>query len=159
MVILGLDPGIARCGFGVVEMQANPRYLRSGCITTPAHLAVEDRLVMLGADVEKIITDTSPALAVIEQIYFGANAKTAMLTAQARGVILYVLRQHHIPIEHVTPLQIKSRLTGYGSADKHQVQQVITRRLGLDAPPQPDDAADAVAAALCANLSPITNRL
>lgn len=149
MVILGLDPGLARTGFGVIDTNQPNQYVRCGCLTTPKYLELEDRLVMLGQDLEKIIASANPDHAVVEQVFFGANAKTAFVTAQARGVLLYVLRSHRIPIEHLTPLQIKSRLTGYGQADKHQIQILVTKRLGLGSAPKPDDAADALAAALC----------
>lgn len=149
MIILGLDPGIARTGFGVINTSLPKAFVRCGCLTTPAGMAVEDRLHLLGQDLTKLAADVTPDVAVVETILFGANTKTAMLTAQARGVLLYILRQHRIAVYNLTPLQIKSRLTGYGAADKHQVQQVVMRRLELTAPPMPDDAADALAAALC----------
>ncbi|MEK7557404.1 MAG: crossover junction endodeoxyribonuclease RuvC, partial [Patescibacteria group bacterium] len=95
-----------------------------------------------------LIQETQPAQAVVEEVYFGKNAKTAGITAHARGVLLYILRRHLIPVEHITPSQVKSRLTGYGSADKHQVQRLIAQRLHLTSVPEPDDAADALAAAL-----------
>lgn len=152
MTILGLDPGLARTGFGAVTIKnRQPHFLRCGCLTTPASMSMEERLATLGADLEQLIADVKPDLAVVEQVFFGKNAKTAMLTAQARGVLMYVLRQHLIPVETLTPLQIKSRLSGYGGADKHQIQQVVTARLNLSEAPQPDDAADALAAALCAS--------
>jgi len=148
MVILGLDPGIARTGFGLIDTSTRSLYVRCGCITTPQHLPVEDRLLMLALDLTAIISEHKPDQAVVEQIFFGNNAKTAIVTAQARGVILVTLRQHHIPITSLTPLQIKSRLTGYGAASKEQVQTIVTKQLKLSATPQPDDAADALAAAL-----------
>lgn len=152
MVILGLDPGLARTGFGLINMKKPqaPEYITCGCLTTPHYLTSEDRLVMLGEDLEKLIGQHRPDLAVIEQVFFGKNVKTALMTAEARGVLLYVLRGKKIPVEHVTPLQIKSRLTGYGAADKQQVQRLIMQRLHLAIAPAPDDAADALAAALCA---------
>ncbi len=148
MIVLGLDPGIARTGFGVIDTNAPELFIRCGIISTPAHTGVEDRLLQLGEDLTQIITDAKPDTAVVESIFFGNNKKTAMLTAQARGVLLYILRQHHITIESLTPLQIKSRLTGYGSASKEQIQSVVTQQLKLTAIPKPDDAADALAAAL-----------
>lgn len=153
MIILGLDPGLARTGFGIIDMGREARYIRGGILTTPKNFNLEDRLSMLGNDLTLLLTETSPDQAVVEQVFFGANAKTAFVTAQARGVLLYVLRQSHVPIEHITPLQIKSRLSGYGAADKQQIQRLVQQRLGLDSLPQPDDAADALAAALCATAS------
>ncbi|MBI1834133.1 MAG: crossover junction endodeoxyribonuclease RuvC [Candidatus Andersenbacteria bacterium] len=149
MIILGLDPGIGRTGFGVIDTsKANP-YVRCGCLTTPQNLDVSDRLNMLGEDLSQLIATSHPDVAAVEQIFFGKNHSTAMLTAQARGVLLYILRQNNIPVESLTPLQIKSRLTGYGAAPKSQVQSVVRQQLHLDITPQPDDAADALAAALC----------
>lgn len=149
MIVLGLDPGIGRCGFGVIDTKANEQFVRCGCLVTPTSLPLEDRLLMLGQDLEQLISAVKPDLAVVEQIFFGKNHKTAMLIASARGVLLYVLRTQHIPIEARTPLQIKSQLTGYGAASKAQVQSAVQRQLGLTTIPQPDDAADALAAALC----------
>lgn len=148
MIILGLDPGIARTGFGILDTDLPDLFVRCGVVTTLPELSLEDRLVILGSDIEHIIKAHPPDIAVVEQIFFGKNTKTALLTAQVRGVLLYVLRQHRITINTLTPLQIKSRLTGYGAASKEQVQQCVTQRLRLSAIPQPDDAADALAAAL-----------
>lgn len=150
MIILGLDPGIARTGFGLVDTTLPDLFMRCGCITTPAGPVVEDRLLTLGQDLDQLLNQTHPDLAVVESIFFGANSKTAMLTAQARGVLLYVLRQHHVDVSTLTPLQIKSRLTGHGRATKQQIVSALTQRLRLTSPPQPDDAADALAAAVCA---------
>jgi crossover junction endodeoxyribonuclease RuvC len=148
MIILGLDPGIARTGFGLINTSRPELFVRCGCITTPENTPVEDRIVMLGNDVEELIATHKPDMAVIEQVFFGKNSKTALLTAQARGVLLYTVRRHNITITSLTPLQIKSRLTGYGAASKEQIQACVTARLRLSAIPQPDDAADALAAAL-----------
>lgn len=150
MIILGLDPGIGRCGFGVIDTAKADQYVRAGCITTLQADSESTRLAQLGADLEHIIRETHPDAAVVEALFFGKNHKTAMAVSQARGVLLYVLEQHGIPVQSLTPLQIKSRLTGYGNAPKEQIQHVITRQLHLDAVPTPDDAADALAAALCA---------
>lgn len=149
MVILGLDPGIARTGFGVINTEQDNLFVRAGCLTTTKDHALADRLLTIGQDLEELLSTTKPSCAIVETILFGSNTTTAMLTAQTRGVLLYILRQHHIPVHSLTPLQIKSRLTGYGHAKKHQIQHVVTKRLNLDSPPQPDDAADALAAALC----------
>lgn len=148
MIILGLDPGIARIGYGVIDTNQPHLFVTCGCITTPESMAFEDRLVQVGEDLTQLIATYKPDVGVVEKIFFGANAKTAMITAQARGVLLYILRLHHITIESLTPLQIKSRLTGYGAASKEQVQTVVQKQLHLTSIPQPDDAADALAAAL-----------
>lgn len=149
MIILGLDPGIARTGFGVLDTQKPDMFVRCGCLTTSPLETLENRLITLGEDLEAIINKVHPDVAVVEQIFFGKNTKTAIQTAQVRGVLLYILRKHHITIESLTPLQIKSRLTGYGAAKKQQIQAVVQRQLRLTQLPQPDDAADALAAALC----------
>lgn len=149
MVIIGLDPGLARTGYGVLDLsQAHP-FVRCGCFTTPAHDSLANRLLILGQDLTTLLREVSPQQAAIEEIFFGRNVKTAFITAHACGVLLYLLQQHHIPTTTFTPRQIKSRLTGYGDATKQQVQALVTERLNLKQPPQPDDAADALAAGLC----------
>lgn len=149
MIILGLDPGIARTGFGIINTTHTNWFVACGCLTTTRHRPLPDRLHRVGQDLEKIIKKYHPDQAVIEDIFFGTNRKTAMATAQARGVLLFMLRAHHIPTLTLTPPQIKSRLVGHGRANKHQIQTIVTRRLKLTAIPEPDDAADALAAALC----------
>lgn len=149
MIILGLDPGIARTGFGVLDAAAKNMFVRCGCIVTDDHLPLPERLTQLALDLTKLLRDARPDLAVVEQIFFGTNRKTAFATAQARGVILHIVHSHHVPIESLTPLQIKSRLTGFGAADKQQVQNMVRSQLRLTRAPQSDDAADALAAALC----------
>ncbi len=153
MIVLGLDPGIARTGYGVIDTSATNTFVRCGCITTPAHQSTEDRLVLLAEDLTNLIEETHPDMAVVEHIYFGTNTKTAMLTAQARGVLIYILRKQHISVQSLTPLQIKSRLTGYGAAPKEQMQSAVMQQLHLQTIPQPDDAADALAAALSVSSS------
>lgn len=149
MIILGLDPGIARTGFGVIDTSKPQQFVRCGILATHPPNTDEDRILTLGQDLEELLGQTKPDIAVVEQIFFGKNHKTAIQTAQVRGMLLYILRKHHITIESLTPLQIKSRLTGYGAATKVQIQSVVRQQLRLDSLPQPDDAADALAAALC----------
>lgn len=149
MIVIGLDPGIARTGFGIIDTEAATPFIKCGCLTTPSTQPSPDRLHSLGQDLETIISTYRPQQAVVETVFFGTNAKTAMLTAETRGVLCYVLRLNKIYLHSLTPLQIKSRLTGYGAADKKQVQYVVMKRLNLSSPPQPDDAADALAASLC----------
>jgi crossover junction endodeoxyribonuclease RuvC len=148
MKILGLDPGIARTGFGLIDTAQERLYVTCGCLTTASMESAADRLVTLGTDLTTLVDRYRPDMAVVETVFFGSNSKTAMLTAETRGVLLYVLRKKRIVVQSLTPLQIKSRLTGYGSADKHQVQTVVMARLKLTGLPRPDDAADALAAAL-----------
>ncbi|HLC49765.1 MAG TPA: crossover junction endodeoxyribonuclease RuvC [Candidatus Andersenbacteria bacterium] len=150
MIIIGLDPGIARTGYGVIDTSQKQRFIRCGCITTPKTDSIETRLASIAADITQLIREHRPSMAVVEEIFFGANAKTAITTAHVRGVILYVLQIHNIPIQSLTPLQIKNRLTGYGAASKEQVQHAIKQQLQLTEIPRPDDAADGLAAALSA---------
>lgn len=149
MIILGLDPGIARTGFGIINTNQSNWFVRCGCLTTSARSSLADRLVTLGHDLEKMILAQPPDRAVLEDIFFGVNRKTALSTAHVRGVLMFILRSRHIPVASLTPLQIKSRLTGHGRATKQQVQAIVAQRLKLTTLPQPDDAADALAAALC----------
>jgi len=149
MIILGLDPGIARTGFGILDSSKPQLYVNCGCLTTSKEEEPAARLLQIGQDTITLIRKYKPDTAVVEDIFFNTNTSTAILTAQTRGVLLYVLQEHHVRITSLTPLQIKSRLTGFGRADKKQVQSMISRRLNLACAPQPDDAADALAAALC----------
>lgn len=149
MIILGLDPGIARTGFGLLNTSQSNWFVCCGCLTTSSHQSLPDRLLDLGRDLKQLIARYQPGRAIVEDIFFGANRKTAMSTAQTRGVLLFILRTHHIPVMTLTPLQIKSRVVGHGHATKQQVQTIVAHRLRLSAPPTPDDAADALAAALC----------
>ncbi len=150
MIILGLDPGIARTGYGVVDTLKQATFIRCGCITTSPVYPIEERLATIATDVNSIIDETHPDIAVVEEIFFGTNKKTAMATAHVRGVLLYILASRNISIQSLTPLQIKSRLTGYGAASKEQIQRAVVSQLHLTTVPKPDDAADALAAALCA---------
>lgn len=157
MIILGLDPGLARTGFGLIDTSKPDLFVSCGCLETGSHQSIEDRLLTIGQDLDQLIIKFKPDHAVVEKVFFGANSKTAMLTSETRGVLLYVLRQHRLPVTSLTPLQIKSRLSGYGKATKQQVGWVVAKRLNLQQPPQPDDAADALAAALGA--VEISNRI
>lgn len=159
MIIVGLDPGIARCGFGIINTDIASLFVRCGCITTLKSLPDEDRLLQLANDLQVLLKQEKVEHAVIEKIYFGANTKTAIQVAQARGVLLYATRKLHLSITELTPLQIKSQLTGYGRATKEQIQHVLTQRLKLDQIPKPDDAADALACALCVADSNIQSKM
>ncbi len=150
MIILGLDPGIARTGYGIIDTAQKHQFIRCGCITTPKEDAMEVRLENIASDLTQLIREHRPDIAVVEEIFFGKNVKTAITIAHVRGVILHILQIHRIPMQKLTPLQIKSRLTGYGAATKEQIQHIVQRQLGLTHIPKPDDAADALAAALCA---------
>ncbi len=152
MMILGIDPGTATTGFGIVKKNdENYEFVDAGIIATKAHLKIEERLVQIANDLEDLIHQHKPSLVGIEEVFFTSNAKTAISVAQARGVCLYLLQKNNIPIVHLTPTQLKTAITGYGKADKHQVQTMTKIILNLFALPKPDDAADALAIAIAAS--------
>jgi crossover junction endodeoxyribonuclease RuvC len=149
-IIMGIDPGLADTGFGLIETrQGGLRPIAYGSIKTSKKDNLPKRLVELEKQLEAIIAKYRPATAVVEQLFFAANAKTALIVGQARGVALLTLSKAGIKIIELTPLQVKQGLTGYGAADKKQVQQMTKIILGLKATPRPDDAADALAMAIC----------
>ncbi len=154
MTILGIDPGTATTGFGIIEKKKDGtwRAVEFGVVSTDKSLSDAERLKVLANDLQIIIKKHKPNAAGVEKIYFTTNQKTIITVAQSRGVILLVLEQQGIPIFEFTPLQVKSTLTGYGKADKKQVQFMIKREFGLKATPKPDDVADALAIALCCGL-------
>lgn len=148
--ILGIDPGTATTGWAVVEeVRKNPRLVACGCVNTSKFHSDAERLVEIGRDIETLIKKYKPDEAAIEDLFFFTNQKTAITVAQARGVVLYELKKNKMPIEHYTPLQVKQALTGYGRADKKQMQLMVKNILKLDCVPKPDDAADAAAIAIC----------
>ncbi len=151
--ILGLDPGLATLGFSIVQCQLDNdpvmTALDYGVITTPAKQPVGDRLCMIYDDLHALIKQWQPDQVAIEKFFFYRMGNT-ILVAQARGVVMLVLAQHHLPLLEFTPAQIKQALTGYGNADKHEVQQAVARELLLETLPKPDDAADAIAVAITA---------
>lgn len=150
MVILGIDPGVAIVGYGIVEcISGNFRCLEYGCITTPAHTLLEDRLSEIYAGLLEIIDRHRPDCMSVEELFFQNNQKTEVDVAQARGVILLAANQRHIPIYEYTPLQVKSAVVGYGRAEKQQVMYMVRQYLHLKETPKPDDAADAIAIAIC----------
>ncbi len=151
MIILGIDPGTATTGFGLIEKDKKGAWsaVEFGVITTDKKLDDSERLKILATDLHDIIKKYKPVAAGVEKLYFETNVKTAITVAQARGAILLTLAQHAIPIHEFTPLQVKSTLTGYGSADKKQMQFMVKHTFGLKTVPKPDDAADALAIALC----------
>ena len=155
MVILGLDPGPARVGWGVIDtgekhVAQNARCIAYGVITTDKSMTDSQRLVAVANGLESLIDTYSPDLASVEKLFFSNNQTTAMTVSQARGVILYVLERSAVPMLEFTPQEIKQALTGYGHADKPQMQKMVQLLLKLPSIPQPDDAADAVAIALIA---------
>lgn len=151
MRTIGIDPGTATTGFSIVEKKhkGEIKLLDYGCIKTAANLAMGIRLNQIAKDLESLIKKWKPSIASVERLFFNKNVKTAMTVAQARGVILQTLEAHGIEQEEYTPLQVKSAICGYGKADKKMVQDMIKILLGLPKAPKPDDAADAVALAIC----------
>ena len=150
MVILGIDPGVAIVGYGVVEcVSGNFRCLEYGCITTPAHTLLEDRLSEIYDGMTELIARHRPDCMSIEELFFNNNQKTAVDVAQARGVILLAANKAELPIYEYTPLQVKSAVVGYGRAEKQQVMYMVRQYLHMKETPKPDDAADAIAIAIC----------
>lgn len=150
MRILGIDPGYAIMGYAVLDYIGN-RFVavEYGSITTDAHTPNEERLMILYDDLTEIIKKHKPDEASIEELFYNTNATTAIMVGEARGMVLLACAKAGIKINEYTPLEIKSALTGYGKADKKQVQTMVKMILGLDETPKPDDTADAIAAAIC----------
>ena len=149
MIILGVDPGIARTGWGAIEYQRSKiKNQKYGCVETSAGLPVEQRLKNIYDSLEKIIREHKPDVLAIEELFFNTNAKTAFIVGQARGVVLLCAAQENISIATYTPLQVKMAITGYGRAEKNQVGQMVKVLLKLKEIPKPDDVADALAVAL-----------
>lgn len=149
MRIIGIDPGTGILGFGVIDAaRGKTKLVTAGVITTPAHTPLADRLEEIYLELTNIIADTKPERMAIEQLFFARNVTTAMSVAHARGVAMLTGKQAKLAIEEYTPLQIKQSLTGYGKADKKQVQEMVRIQLGLTEVPKPDDCADALAAAI-----------
>lgn len=150
MRILGIDPGVATIGFGVIDSaQGKQQLIRCGVITTPAHTALSARLAQIYDDVMQLIELFRPDVVSIEELFFNTNITTGIAVAQGRGVILLACEKSGVQICEYTPLQVKQAVVGYGRAEKKQVMEMVKRLCSLSAPPRPDDAADAVALALC----------
>jgi len=151
LTILGIDPGLADTGFGIITNQSGKLIcLDYGSIKTGPKLALIDRLEIINHELNKIIEKYHPDCMAVEQIFFCKNVKTALLVGQARGVILFTAKQNKIKAVEFTPLQVKQAVSGYGQASKQQVQKMVKLLLNLKELPQPDDAADALAIAICA---------
>lgn len=148
--ILGIDPGYATIGYGVVDYD-NFRFktVGYGAITTEAHIPFEDRLSLIYDDMKTVLQKYKPEHLSIEKLYFNTNTTTAIDVAQARGVIVLAAKQSGVSIFEYTPLQVKQSITGYGRAEKHQVMEMVKNLLGLSSVPKPDDTADALALAIC----------
>ena len=150
MRILGIDPGIATIGFAVVETQRNQnKLLQCGVITTPAHTSLASRLEQIYSDMTQLLELFKPDAVSVEELFFNTNITTGIAVAHGRGVILLACQKAGVKIYEYTPLQVKQAVVGYGRAEKAQVMDMVRRICNLSAPPKPDDAADAVALALC----------
>ena len=150
MKILGIDPGYGIIGFGLVNCNRNQfQLLNCGAITTPAGMDFSARLEIIYEDTKKLLEVAQPDVVAIEELFFGQNVTTGIGVAQARGVILLAIRQAGLEIASYKPAQVKQSVVGYGNATKHQVRDMTKRLLGLKEMPKPDDAADAIALALC----------
>lgn len=150
LIILGIDPGYAIVGYGVIEYKNNHfKVLDFGAVTTTAHTDFNDRILHIYTQLSAIIEKFAPEAMAIEKLFFNTNAKTAIDVAQARGVILLAAKQRGLSIFEYTPLQVKQSVVGYGRAEKKQVQEMTKLLLNLDKVPKPDDTADALAMAVC----------
>ncbi len=148
--ILGIDPGYATVGFGIVDYQGmNFKTVEYGAIFTPADMEFSERLAQIYTDTVYILERYTPQVLSVEKLYFNTNKTTGIMVAEARGVILLACAQKNVPICEYTPLQVKSAVVGYGKAEKRQVMDMTRRILHLSEIPKPDDAADALALAIC----------
>ena len=149
-IILGIDPGTAITGWGVVtEKQGTLQSLGFGVIRTPSTELLSERLVTIYDELSALLQRYQPDAVGVEELFFSKNARTALSVGHARGVVLLTVAQQKKPLFHYKPSQVKQAVTGYGAADKRQIQEMVKLLLGLDTVPQPDDAADALAVAIC----------
>lgn len=151
MIVIGIDPGTATTGYGLVQETADGglQAVAYGVFQTPSGLAMPERLLELHRLLKEVINLHRPQTGAVEKLFFQRNVRTAISVGQARGVVLLGLAEAGIPVAEYTPLEVKQAVTGYGGADKAQVQQMVKALLGLDEIPKPDDAADALAVAIC----------
>ena len=150
MRILGIDPGYATVGFGLLTAEGGQTKMETyGAVTTPAGLPLSRRLYQLGTDMEELITQLKPSVISIEELFFNTNITTGIAVAHGRGVLLYAAEKCGVPLYEYTPSQVKLAVTGYGKAEKRQVMDMTRRLLKLESIPRPDDAADALGLALC----------
>ncbi|MBI5412233.1 crossover junction endodeoxyribonuclease RuvC [Candidatus Peregrinibacteria bacterium] len=148
-IFLGIDPGLATVGFGVIQKEGNQlRHVGHGTIRTPSALPAGERLRLIKTDLVSLFQEYNPCSVGIEKLFFSQNTKTALQVAEARGVIVETVFSHHLPFFEMTPLQIKNDVCGDGGADKIQIQRMVKQLLSLASPPRSDDAADALAIAI-----------
>ncbi len=154
MRILGIDPGTGILGFGAIEVKnGNNVLIDAGVIKTPVKQEDSDRLKTIFDELNSLIKEIKPEVMAVEKLFFSKNVTTAMSVSQARGVVLLLGKQHGLELHEYTPNQIKQAITGYGSATKAQMQEMVRLHLKLKETPKPDDAADALAAAICCSMS------
>jgi len=150
MIVLGIDPGLARLGYGIIGVENGTiTPLCYGCIQTSVEKTSSQRLLQIYGEINELITKYQPDCCAIEKLFFTKNITSAMNVSEVRGIILLAAEQHNLPITEYTPNQIKQAITGSGRADKKQMQEMIKRLLHLDSIPRPDDAADGLSIALC----------
>jgi len=149
--VIGIDPGLTRCGIGVVDVGADRRatLVHVGVVRTPPEMALEERLLLIGQGIDEVIAEFAPQQLALERVFAQQNLSTVMGTAQASGVAMFVAAQRGIAVTLYTPTEVKMAITGYGGADKKQVGAMVARVLGLSEAPKPADAADACALAIC----------
>ena len=152
VLILGIDPGIADTGYGLInkDTKGNLKCITYGSIKTQSKTEMTDRLFIINKELNKIIKKYRPKIIALEQLFFCKNVKTALTVGQAKGVIMFTSRQAKIPLNEFTPLQVKQAVAAYGQASKVQIQKMVKLLLNLKEIPKPDDAADALAVAICA---------
>jgi len=149
VIVLGIDPGTAALGYGIVESsRGRLREVDHGCLVTSPDAALPDRLLAVHTLVDELLAVHSPRIVAIERLFFSKNVQTAFAVGQARGVVLLAAAQHRTPVVEATPNEVKSAIAGYGAADKEQVQRMVQLVLGMAELPRPDDAADALAIAV-----------
>jgi len=155
MRILGIDPGTGILGFGVIDVDKSSKMslVDAGVIRTPVHEDDSVRLLTIFNELKSIIAEFKPEVMSVEKLFFARNVTTAMTVSQARGVVLLLGMQHDLELYEYTPMQIKQAVTGYGRADKKQIQEMVRVLLQLKEIPKPDDAADALAAAICCSMT------
>ena len=155
MRILGIDPGTGILGFGVIDVDKSSKMslVDAGVIRTPVHEDDSVRLLTIFNELKSIIAEFKPEVMSVEKLFFARNVTTAMTVSQARGVVLLLGMQHELELHEYTPMQIKQSVTGYGRADKKQIQEMVRVLLQLKEIPKPDDAADALAAAICCSMT------
>jgi len=150
LIVLGIDPGVATVGFGIIsETGGNPKPIRYGVISTPAGMRLALRLKQINSDVSELIKAFKPDAIAVEELFFNTNQKTAVAVAHGRAAIILAGEEHGIPMFEYTPLQVKKAVAGYGRATKNQVMEMVKRLLSMEQIPKPDDAADALAIAIC----------